>query len=144
MLISCEVCGETISIISDLHYKSIIPLVCSKPCLRVYIEDRDYPALDTSSFYKIEKGANHVLKSSFENVFKTFLDECNFQYQYEPFAIKTGSKLYIPDFFIPSKNLLIEIKGQWKYPQSANFFRVYNKLKDNLMLINSETFERIF
>lgn len=61
---------------------------------------------------------NIVLRSSYELAQAKELDKKQVSYLFEPFRIPYISKegverFYIPDFYIPSENLLIEIKGSF-------------------------------
>ncbi len=51
-------------------------------------------------------------RSRLEARWAVFLDALNVQYQYEPegFRFEDGTR-YLPDFYLPNKNLWIEVKG---------------------------------
>lgn len=81
-------------------------------------------------FYEVTKGLDidpslylfdrqqNLLKSSFEFITFAVLDHNDIDYQYEPFRVHR----YIPDFFIPDSNLIIEILGlgtRWKYNEKS-------------------------
>lgn len=61
--------------------------------------------LDIEFYYKDDKGV--FLKSSFEFIFFSILHFNDIKYEYEPFKVGT----YVPDFYIPKSNYLIEILG---------------------------------
>ena len=77
-------------------------------------------------FYEVTKGLNiepalylfdrkqNLLKSSFEFITFAILDHNGIDYEYEPFRVQR----FIPDFYIPETNLIIEILGlgtRWEY-----------------------------
>lgn len=55
------------------------------------------------------------LRSSYEFAYAKYLDSKNIKWYYEFQTFDVGSTTYTPDFFIPEKNLWIEIKG-WMRP----------------------------
>jgi hypothetical protein len=77
--------------------------------------------LDLEFYYKDDKGI--FLKSSFEFIFFSILHFNNIKYEYEPFKVKT----YVPDFYIPKSNYLIEILGL--YGRDYYFKRTIDKEK---------------
>ena len=53
----------------------------------------------------------HFVRSTWEaNIARILIYE-NIVYEYEPKTFDLGEMTYLPDFFIPSKNLYIEVKG---------------------------------
>lgn len=77
--------------------------------------------LDIKYFYKDDKG--EFLKSSFEFIFFSIMHFNKIVYRYEPFKVRT----YVPDFYIPKSNLLIEILGL--YGRDYYFKRTIDKEK---------------
>lgn len=75
--------------------------------------------LNTELYYADHKGV--FLKSSYEFIFFCILHRNGIEYEYEKVKVKT----YIPDFFIPSHNILIEILGL--YGRDHYFKRTFNK-----------------
>ena len=77
--------------------------------------------LDIEYFYKDDKGI--FLKSSFEFIFFSIMHFNNIKYKYESFKVGT----YVPDFYIPKLNYLIEILGL--YGRDYYFKRTIDKEK---------------
>jgi hypothetical protein len=77
---------------------------------RAYIEGRAAPGPTHRS--KKTKYAKIWFKSRMEAAFAKWLDSRNIRWQYEPqrFQISIGS--YLPDFYLPDKNIWVEVKGR--------------------------------
>ena len=60
---------------------------------------------------------NIVFRSTWEAIVAETLDNANFRYEYEQHKFFISEKLgnYIPDFYIPEKDVYIEVKGQWLF-----------------------------
>ena len=67
------------------------------------------------------------MRSSYEVVYAKYLDRKRVEWQYEPIHFDLGNKTYTPDFYLPKKNLYIEIKGYW-YERAIKKFRRFKKL----------------
>ena len=76
---------------------------------------------DKVFYYKDDSGI--FLKSSFEFIFFSILHFNKIKYEYEPFKVNT----YVPDFYIPKLNYLIEILGL--YGRENYFNRTVEKEK---------------
>ena len=67
-------------------------------------------------------GKNVFIRSSYEKVFAEYLDDKRIFYKVESerirYKFKNEEHVYISDFYIPSKNLLIEIKSSYFYNES--------------------------
>jgi len=70
-----------------------------------YLKITDELNLNSQIYYQDHNGT--ILKSSFEFKFFCILHFNQIEYEYEPFKIET----FVPDFFIPKFNLIIEILG---------------------------------
>lgn len=86
-----------------------------------YIEFTSELGINTTLYYKDHKDV--FLKSSFEFIFFSILHFNKIEYQYEPFKVGT----YVPDFYIPKSNFLIEILGL--YGRDYYFKRTIDKEK---------------
>jgi hypothetical protein len=68
-------------------------------------------------YYSAIMGKSVVLRSKWEKTVAEFLDKSSLAWQYEPFGIRYWSSsagkfaTTFPDFFIPSINTIIEVKG---------------------------------
>jgi len=56
-----------------------------------------------------------TFRSSWEAIIAESLDKACFKYEYEKHTFDVGNDIgkYIPDFYIPEKDVFIEVKGQW-------------------------------
>jgi len=84
-----------------------------------------------------------IMRSNWEANFARVLELHSIKYEFEPetffFPVKTGTKAYIPDFYIPSTDTWIEVKGYLddKSRIKIKRFRKYNPEK-NLVLVVSK------
>lgn len=86
---------------------------------------------------------NVYLRSSYETDFANELDECKIDYEVESLRIKyfdtqkEKTRIAIPDFYIPSLNMIVEIKSGWTYDEQNMKDRVkaYKELGYNFKLI---------
>jgi len=82
------------------------------------------------------------MRSSWETKFAQFLDLLGFNWIYEPRIFDLGNMTYTPDFYIPKRDLYVEIKGyisdifkkkfkkfKKSYPQIKIKVLVYKDLK---------------
>ena len=83
------------------------------------------------------------LKSSYEFNYAYILDKNKIDYDVEPFWIKyydtilDKERKYLPDFYIPSTNTIVEIKGNFTYNEQnlKDKFRACKELGYNVKLI---------
>jgi len=52
-------------------------------------------------------------RSKFERTVAEALYDANIQFQYERYMFPVDEKVYVPDFYIESKDLFVEVKGKW-------------------------------
>jgi hypothetical protein len=78
-------------------------------CLFCRTKRGEYKVFRTKEFCY----AGQTMRSSWEVKFAKHLDEQMVSYEYEPrsFQLSDGTR-YIPDFFLPTENLWVEIKGR--------------------------------
>lgn len=86
-----------------------------------YIQLTSELGINTTLYFKDHN--NVFLKSSFEFIFFSILHFNQIEYQYEPFKVGT----YVPDFYIPVSNFLVEILGL--YGRDYYFKRTIEKEK---------------
>lgn len=76
-------------------------------------------------------GEEVFLRSSYEFHYAKQLDEQKVRYEYEslriPYTWKGQEHIYVPDFYVPEQNLVIEIKGEWFYEKDQD--RIEAKLE---------------
>lgn len=82
------------------------------------IRDKSDKVFHTGSWYTTWNGKKVYLRSMLEVRQAKFLDTCEIDYDVESLTIPYKNskglwKIYKPDFHIPSKNLVIEIKGKY-------------------------------
>lgn len=73
------------------------------------------------------------MRSSYEVAYAKYLDNSKVKWQYEPKAFDLGNCTYRPDFYLPKKNLYIEIKGFWR-DDAKKKFKLFKKCYSNQMI----------
>lgn len=65
------------------------------------------------------QGLKIQMRSRWEERYAQWLDKKGIEWQYESVTFITDSFSYTPDFYLPKKNIFVEIKGYWnvKYTQ---------------------------
>lgn len=103
-LISCKCCQKKIKT------KNPTQEYCSISCAQ------------TTGSHSIVHGKRTIynnisFRSSWEALVAEWLDHAEFKYEYEKHKFYLNKKLghYIPDFYIPEKDVFIEVKGLWLY-----------------------------
>ena len=61
------------------------------------------------------------MRSTWEAKYAKYLDENNIDWQYESKTFDLGESTYTPDFYLPEKDLYIEIKGYWRGKAKEKF-----------------------
>lgn len=77
------------------------------------------------------------MRSNWEILYAIYLDSKNIKWQYEPKTFDLGDTTYCPDFYLPKKDLYIEIKGYWRDDAKQKFelFRIkYPKTKIKVLM----------
>lgn len=96
-------------------------LFCGPDCILGYIEHSKFTENEIQTYNPFVSRAfecwDHVTDQFYRSMFEVycarFLGTNGIKFFYEPHTLKLGSKLYIPDFWLPEKNIYIEIKGRW-------------------------------
>ena len=114
--VRCGVCRDKI-LLDGSEYRichSELDKFCSVECLLKRIEAGG----PCEPIHTVPKPSGNSFccgfRSDFEGVVAKFLEKEKIGWMYEPFAIRlVDGRRYIPDFFLPRHNLLIEAKGRW-------------------------------
>lgn len=125
--------------------------LCSAACLRKSLHDyeqQDLPNTGIRFFSKTEidnqrtersvwsRDLGEFFRSEWELIVAGFLNFIDMPYIYEGVVMKIGKKHYIPDFFLPDKNLFIEVKGLWLAGSKAKLRKIGKERPDiNIMVI---------
>jgi len=73
-------------------------------------------------------------RSSWELKFAQWLNARNISWLYEPATFKLPGTGYIPDFYLPDKNLYIEIKGKEERMEKIQLFKKLYKVRIKILL----------
>jgi len=82
------------------------------------------------------KGAYYkeiFMRSSWEIAYAKYLDKKGIKWLYEPKVFNLGEMTYTPDFYLPEKDLYIEIKGYWR-TDAKEKFKLFKKLYSNVKI----------
>lgn len=125
--------------------------LCSASCLRQFLLDYEQQPLPLSGirfFTKTEidnqrtersvwsRDLGEFFRSEWELIVAGFLNFIDVPYLYEGVIMKIGKRHYIPDFFIPDKNLFVEVKGLWLAGSKAKIRKIHKERPDiNIMVI---------
>jgi predicted nuclease of restriction endonuclease-like RecB superfamily len=128
---------------------SLDNFICSGECLHTYLktyEKKDIPANGVRFFSKMEienqrternvwsRDLNEFFRSEWELIVAGFLNYIDTPYLYESVIIKINKRHYIPDFFLPDLNLLVEVKGLWLSGSKAKL-RKMAKVRPDLKVL---------
>ena len=83
-----------------------------------------YGRLNKPQFSKRVCYKEYMFRSSWEASFAQFLDNINETWVYESKTFELDNETYTPDFYLPNRNLWIEIKGYW-YPKHKEKFEAF-------------------
>lgn len=70
---------------------------------------------------RFHKYKNIWMRSSWEVKYAKYLDKQDIKWLYESKPFDLGSTTYTPDFYLPAKDLYIEIKGWWRDTAKKKF-----------------------
>lgn len=95
-----------------------------------------------ASSHPVSTSVGRAVRSRPERVCVNFFTKNNIEFVYEPWLLLCGRK-YRPDFFIPSKNLFIEICGYTHMPDYRERMeekrQVYASQGLNVLFLESQT-----
>lgn len=75
------------------------------------------------------------LRSSWELEFAKFLDSIKESWEYESKYFELGNTTYTPDFYLPNRNLWIEIKGWWRRGYKEKFDAFLQKYPEEKIIL---------
>ncbi len=102
--------------ISDTEQGKIISEETKQKLREHWVNGRyDKAQFYTSSYYR--KDIGHFVRSSWEANFARILNHCDIAYEYENYYFDTSLGTYTPDFYLPQRDIYVEIKG-WEYKES--------------------------
>ncbi len=117
-------------LLSEEHKKSI-----SKSGREYYKNGGKVPPVKRAEYIS-KDGEIILMRSSWELEFAKYLDSINELWFYEFWAFDLGDTIYTPDFYLPRRELFIEIKGRWREPGKTKFNRFLEEYCfENIMLI---------
>jgi len=108
----------------------------SKQCWKCFL--RGYKGKNHHRFGKInhskwEKYGKIFMRSSWEIAYAKYLDKKGIKWLYEPKTFNLGEMTYTPDFYLPEKDLYIEIKGYWRADAKVKF-KLFKKQYTNFKI----------
>lgn len=85
---------------------------------------------------------NMYIRSTYELIFLKYLNIKNIKWQYEPEVFDLGNTTYTPDFYLPEKNLYVEVKGYWREDAKQKFElfkKIYHK---KIIIVDSKLIQK--
>lgn len=118
----CRDCGKKI------YYSSIYCDCCKGKGRRGFWFGKRAPH-GKGAYYK-----NIWMRSSYEIKYAQYLDKKKLKWYYEPTIFDLGEETYTPDFYLPSRDLWIEVKGYWR-PDAKRKFIKFKQLYSELDIV---------
>jgi hypothetical protein len=145
MLTSCNICGKSFSKLDRKGLTKYVPNVCSSGCFFTEIEfntpnKSHFLCLLPKEGFVIDffKEKSNTYRSKYEERFAKWLLKYQIEFEYEPYKIEFDNKIvYVPDFYIPVKDIFIEVKGLWER-ESKRKVRKMGLLWDRFYLVDKE------
>ncbi len=81
---------------------------------------------------------NHFSRSSWEKSTALWLKKKHYTYFYEPKVFNTANGYYRPDFYLPDRNIYIEVKGRWYRDAKEKFLHFWQRHPNVLLLMEHE------
>jgi len=111
----CSICRNSFDV-NRREHKTMHPdldIFCSHNCTMRYIFEGSPQTIKTC-----HKPANMFglvgKRSTYEDIVEEYFGIYGVRAAYEPFAIRLNDgHRYIPDFYLPDYNMLVEVKGMW-------------------------------
>lgn len=124
--------------IYDTYLWANRPPVCSDKCLADFLKSMDKFKGDRKMVCSHREKPHY--RSSYEITFADFLKSNGIAFEYEKyFLVDDKGVPYLPDFYLPKKNIFIEVKGLATYDRMYK----YRKFADSgVMLLKDEDFRR--
>lgn len=112
-------------------------------------------------FRKFNKGINHAsfgkpaphgkgsyykniwMRSSWEIIYAKYLTKNHIKWQYEPKAFDLGNTTYTPDFYLPEKDIYVEIKGYWRDDAKSKFRLFKDMYKEKIIVVNEKIIKQL-
>ena len=84
------------------------------------------------------------MRSSWEIAYAKHLDKNNIKWEYESKTFNLGNTTYTPDFYLPEKDLYIEVKGYWRPDARKKYLKFKRKYPNiHLLIISKKQMENI-
>lgn len=151
----CRVCGCRFSVSSKDATKEFtdygISSFCSKGCLQRFIQTTpitDYARVwsggcllgddrvITDQTFSVSTLTGEGFRSEFERGVADWLHLMGETYQVEPVTFEVGETAHLtPDFYLPDRDIVCEVKGVWSVGGKAKFRRFVEEWKDQFTII---------
>ena len=111
----CPICGREF-IHKNLRGAQYYPPTCSAKCFVAYLEAQGYgPRYYNLERYPITRAFCSKLEQSVYGLLAPHTPV-----EHEPYVIRLKKHVYVPDFFLPSYGVFVEVKGIWD--RAGKFF----------------------
>lgn len=142
--------GHQITKRQERHLHDRLTYFCSVPCLAKQITTavdethlvkytpflQDDYAITNDPYATWDTNKKMFFRSSYEKLISDFFDILGVGWMYEPYQFNVGTTIYVPDFYLPDKDLFVEVKGYWLNASRRKMsFFVQDHPNVNLLLI---------
>jgi hypothetical protein len=130
----CECgCGKNVKILYYFPYKvDYVSGHNKNPMLENRHTQETKMKMSVKAIERIEKGIGKTIDTEPELRFKSILDKFQIEYVH-PCKINLGNRMATVDFYIPEKDVLVEIDGEYWHPEkleNLNFYILPNVISD--------------
>ncbi len=144
----CKVCGKLLQSIKAKtcnRHKKISKKTRNKMSKNhANVSGNKNPMFGKVTHGKWTKYKGIFMRSSYEIAYAKYLDKNNIKWEYESKAFDLGNCSYTPDFYLPEKNMYIEIKGWWRGDAKMKFKKFRKIYSDiNIEILNKVQLENM-
>lgn len=110
-------------------FSTQVPLYCTIGCVTGHIQSMPNVSersgvksiLSQNSNDRWDKITDKWYRSNYEVYVARYLKSLSAKWEYETVSLRLGSATYTPDFYLPEKDLFIEVKGLWASSSKKKF-----------------------
>lgn len=132
MVAKCVSCEQMFDMtVHQQRNMPFVPEICSGSCLANFIKSRKGKEVDLEL---LEKPT--AFRSKYEEFFAAWLDKISVPWCYEELSFLVGpNTLYIPDFWLPESNIIVEVKGIWEQSNGKGSFQKFKTFTKKFGLV---------
>lgn len=134
---SCKVCGKYYDDVMPISTK-IHPYICGQQCFIKYCQVRTFDMpWGTEAEHRVTRSVDY--RSLYEAKLARLFKRHEIPFEYETVILRLPDKsIYVPDFYLPKTNLLIEVKGKL-YPGAKKKILLFAEQYPRILLYLDKT-----